>query len=141
MGSDSAFGEPFYTREKAWCVEDEYHGNATIVFASTRGKARALGARRFDMDFTDTSVQRVPWADGLARDGDEVDWHDKDNAFILRSRGWWYDCGTNDEAHLYCEKCGLHSWAILPLSLLDGDCVCGYCREAVHDNDDTTIRR
>lgn len=122
MGSDSAYGEPFYKESKAWRVDALDGDESTIIFAGTRGKARSLGAQALDRRFMDVEARRAGWADGLASDGASIDWDDKEAAEEMRMHGWW----RGEYPYKRCKVCGCFEWDVLPLSrLVDG--VCGYC--------------
>lgn len=102
---------------KAWLVrpKDEFCA-AEIVFAETRGKARALALCSEyweDEDFTDIAVYRMPQADKFYKEGKwHLDWDDpkdrialvKDCGFVCSDEAFDYeDCQTCPANH-YCDK-------------------------------------
>ena len=64
---------------------------ATIVFAETAGKARAIGMNTDcceGAEFTDVVVCRVPDFDNFYRGLPEMDWYNDDDRRAMVSRGW-----------------------------------------------------
>lgn len=91
---------------KAWLVRNEFDCCATVVFAETRGKARALARYTDtceDIDFIDISVNRLPKADKYYKDGKtELDWYNpKDRIIFVKELG--FNC--NDIDLYICERC------------------------------------
>ena len=100
---------------KAWIVKDKDEYAATIVFAETRGKARALARCTEaceDVDFVDIVVRRRPQLDKYYTKGKkEMDWYNsKDRIALVRDGGfvcdyeYWEreDCDTCP-AKEYCD--------------------------------------
>lgn len=91
---------------KAWLVKDPDEFRATVVFAETRGRARALAMATDaceDVDFCDIYVRREPQADKLYKDGKkETDWYDdKDRIVLVKECGFRCEYVELDE----CEVC------------------------------------
>lgn len=100
---------------KAWLVREKDEFCATVVFAETRGKARALALHTEcceDADFTDIEVRRKPQMDKYYTEGKkEMDWYKskdrialvKDCGFVC-ARDYWEreDCDTCP-AKEYCD--------------------------------------
>ena len=100
---------------KAWLVREKDRFGATVVFAETRGKARALARQTEtceDADFCDVEVNRRPQMDKYYREGKkEMDWYNskdrialvKDCGFVC-DRDYWEreDCDTCP-AKEYCD--------------------------------------
>lgn len=90
---------------KAWLAREKYEFGATVVFAETRGKARALAMLTEtcqDADFCDIEVRRRPQMDKYYVDGKkEMDWHiAKDRIALVK------DCNFMcDEDYLEREDC------------------------------------
>ena len=105
---------------KAWLVREKDETFADVVFAETRGKARAL-ARHFDCfedaKFTDIEVRREPKADKYFKEGKvHLDWENpKDRIALVKECGFvcdydyleWEDCETCS-AKKYCDRCRDH---------------------------------
>ena len=77
---------------KAWLVRNKYEFRATVVFAETRGKARAMAMRTEaceDSDFLDIEVTRTPQMDKYyTKNKREMDWfNSKDRIALVK------DCG------------------------------------------------
>lgn len=72
---------------KAWLVRDKDAYLATVVFAETRGKARAIAIHTDaceDCDFCDIEVHRLPKADKYYKDGKmEMDWFNRQDRIAL----------------------------------------------------------
>ena len=89
---------------KAWIVDNRDGDSATVVFAETRGKARAAAYRTAvceDMEFIEIRPRRFPEADKMYRGNREMDWDDPSDRRFLCEHGWYcldYDC---DE----CREC------------------------------------
>lgn len=65
---------------KAWLVRDKYEScSAAVVFAETRGKAKAAAKSTDaceDSDFCDIEARRLPQIDKYYKDGKwEMDWN------------------------------------------------------------------
>lgn len=75
------------TRMKAWSVRGKYEFTTAVVFAETRGKARAM-ARYTEAceysDFCDIEVHRLPKIDKYYKEGKtEMDWRNPKDRLIL----------------------------------------------------------
>ena len=93
---------------KAWRVGSKYVQWSTVVFAETRGKARALALTTDaceDADFCDIEVYRMPQADKCYTDGKvEMDWYNpKDRLVLVRDCG--YTCDYDAFGLEYCADC------------------------------------
>ena len=91
---------------KAWLVKDKNEFRATVVFAETRGKARAIAMHTDaceDVDFCDIEVRREPQIDKYYKEGKvEMDWwDDKDRTFLVKECG--FRCEHVEE--WVCDKC------------------------------------
>jgi len=77
---------------KAYHVQDKTECFwATIVFAETAGKARAIGMHTDCCDgaeFTDVLVKRAPDFDPFYRGNCEMDWYNDDDRKAMVARGW-----------------------------------------------------
>ena len=98
---------------KAWVVRKKEGFCATVVFAETRGKARALALSTDaceDAEFCDIEVRREPQLDKYYVEGKkEMEWENpKDRITLVKECGFtceytdWYceDCPANE----YCEQ-------------------------------------
>lgn len=100
---------------KAWLVKDKDQFCATVVFAETRGKARAMAMHTEsceDVDFCDIEVRRRPNLDKYYRDGKkEMDWYNskdrialvKDGGFICDIDYWEIEDCETCPAKQYCD--------------------------------------
>lgn len=99
---------------KAWLVSEKDEFAATVVFAETRGKARALARVTEaceDADFIDIEVRRKPEMDKYYKEGKmEMDWENpKDRIALVKELGFrcdyyyieWEDC-ESCPAKKYC---------------------------------------
>lgn len=89
---------------KAWIVDNKEGDSSTVVFAKTRGKARAVavGANGCeDMEFIEIKPRRFPEADKMYRGKCEMDWNDPDDRRFLCEHGWY--CFDYD--YKECLKC------------------------------------
>ena len=72
---------------KAWLVREKGEFAAEVVFAETRGKARALAQHTDcceDLRFTDIEVYRKPQADKYYKEGKwHLDWCDPQDRIVL----------------------------------------------------------
>lgn len=94
-------------RMKAWLVREKDEFVATIVFAETRGKAKARAmstAACEDVDFCDIEVRRQPQLDKYYKDGKaEMDWYDNaDRIALVKEAGF---CCEDDNTTDSCECC------------------------------------
>lgn len=90
---------------KAWLVRKKDEFCATVVFAETRGKARALAMHTEtceDADFCDIEVNRKPQMDKYYVEGKkEMDWFNSEDRIALVK-----DCGFRcDEDYWEPEDC------------------------------------
>ena len=83
------------TKIKAWLVNDKTddEGAAAVVFAETRGKARAIAMRTnacIDSEFINILARRLPEADKMYSPGkQEMDWdNEKDRTFLIDECGF-----------------------------------------------------
>lgn len=101
---------------KAWLVREKYELGATVVFAETRGKAKALAQHTEaceDVHFLDIDVYRKPALDKYYVEGKkEMCWFNsedrialvKDGNFVCDPDYWeWEDC-ESCSAKDYCDK-------------------------------------
>lgn len=101
---------------KAWLVRQEGEFRATIVFAETKGKARALAintAACEDANFIDIEVRREPQMDKYYKEGKkEMDWfNSKDRIALVKDANFvcdigylqWEDC-ESCSAKDYCDR-------------------------------------
>lgn len=93
---------------KAWLVREKDEYCATVVFAETSGKARALALHTEcceDTNFCDIEVRRRPDLDKYYVDGKkEMDWlNSKDRIALVKDGGFVCDrdCWEPED----CEKC------------------------------------
>lgn len=99
---------------KAWLVREKDEFSATVVFAETRGKARALARCTDaceDADFCDIEVRRKPQLDKYYREGKkEMDWDNpkdrialvKDADFVCDWDLWEFEDCKVCPAKQYC---------------------------------------
>lgn len=90
---------------KAWKINNLYKDETTVVFAETRGKARAIAQRTDlceDLAFTEIIIHRFKEADSQYRGHSEMDWYDHDDKMFLLSQGWYCD---GDMEYEYCKNC------------------------------------
>ena len=77
---------------KAWLVWNNWICASTVVFAETRGKARALGVHTDCCEglyFTEVMVYRRPKLDDEYRGHWEMNWYDeKDRLALVKKAGW-----------------------------------------------------
>lgn len=101
---------------KAWLVREKHNFCSTVVFAETRGKARAMALATDiceDAKFCDIEANRLPQIDKYYAEGKtEMDWFNpKDRVVLVRDCGfvcdidYWEpeDCETCS-AKQYCDK-------------------------------------
>ena len=93
---------------KAWLVREKDEFCATVVFAETRGKARALAQRlEFleDVDFCDIEVHRKKQMDKYYVEGKkEMDWfNSKDRIALVKDCG--FVCDRDYWEQEDCERC------------------------------------
>ena len=101
---------------KAWLVREKDEFCATVVFAETRGKARAMAINTEaceDANFTDIEVRRKPQMDKYYTEGKkEMDWfNSKDRIALVKDCNFvcdidylqWEDCDTCS-AKKYCDR-------------------------------------
>lgn len=104
------------TQIKAWLVNDKTsdEGAATVVFAETRGKARAIAMKTnacIDSEFINILVNRLPQADKMYKQGkSEMDFDDpKDRLFLVKHCGFY--CIVKQEN--LCNKCIAKKYCVL----------------------------
>lgn len=93
---------------KAWFVRKKDEFCATVVFAETRGKARALAMHTDaceDADFCDIEVHRKPNMDKYYQKGKrEMDWYKADDRIALvKDAG--FRCDTDYLDREDCDYC------------------------------------
>lgn len=93
---------------KAWLVREKDEFCATVVFADTRGKARAIALHTEcceDADFCSIEVNRQPQMDKYYTDGKrEMDWEDsQDRIALVKDCG--FSCREDCFDIAYCEIC------------------------------------
>ena len=91
---------------KAWLVKDKDAFTATVVFAETRGKARARAMHTDaceDVDFCDIEVRRTPQIDKYYKEGKtEMDWYEvKDRIALVKECSFRCESVEID----LCEEC------------------------------------
>ena len=91
---------------KAWLVREKDEFCATVVFAETRGKARALALCTDaceDANFCDIEVSRKPNLDKYYKEGKkEMDWdNDSDRIALVKECGFYCEYFDMGE----CEDC------------------------------------
>ena len=69
---------------RAWSVQDPNREVGVVVFAESRGKARAIGCGQLDAEWLDVEVKRAASFDDLA--GKQITPQD------YLARGWWQAC-------------------------------------------------
>ena len=99
---------------KAWICRDKYEcAYSTVVFAETRGKARAF-ARYTDaceyVDFVDIEVHRVPQMDKYYRGKNEMDWFDTGDRIALVKECGFYCSYEISKSDLRCVDCPAKEW-------------------------------
>ena len=93
---------------KAWLVREKNEYCAEVVFAETRGKARALALLTDACEyanFTDIEVHREPQADKYYKEGKwRLDWADSDDRVVL-----FDECGFRCEyvEPFICNDCSV----------------------------------
>ena len=101
---------------KAYKITDRkgYCEYATIVFAESRGKAKATAITTDsfnDFDYTEIRAVRVPALDKYYRGECEMDWYNaadriamvKDGKFVCDPEGWEIDDCVRCPAREYCD--------------------------------------
>lgn len=101
---------------KAWLVREKDEFCATVVFAETRGKARALAMQTEtceDVEFVNIEANRKPQMDKYYTDGKkEMDWfNSKDRIALVKDCGFVCDLDyleredcDNCPAKEYCDR-------------------------------------
>jgi hypothetical protein len=97
---------------KAYSVRDEQSDcdYSTVVFAQTRGKARALALSTDACEwaeFKDVRVLRVPELDECYRGRWEMDWNNPEDRIALVKHGWHCSYEIDDPE---CESCEAKEW-------------------------------
>lgn len=93
---------------KAWLVKEKDEYCATVIFAETRGKAKALAMATDvceDANFCDIEVRRMPQADKYYKEGKkELDWFiPKDRIALVKDCG--FSCAPDYFDPEDCEHC------------------------------------
>ncbi len=91
---------------KAWLAREKDGFSCAVVFAETRGKARALARTTSaceDSDFCDIEVNRLPKIDKYYKEGKkEMDWlNPKDRVILVKECSFQCEIVEDDE----CENC------------------------------------
>ena len=101
---------------KAWLVNVKDEFGAEIVFAETRGKARALALSTDcceDAKFTDIEVRRMRYADKYYKEGKwHLDWENPKDRIIL-VRNFDFHCDYNAFDIGDCEDCSAREYCEL----------------------------
>ena len=99
---------------KAWLVREKDEFAATVVFAETRGKARAIAMHTDaceDVDFLNIEVHRMKEADKYYQEGKrELYWfNDADRVALVKDCG--FHCDPYELPDLeYCSDCPAREW-------------------------------
>lgn len=93
---------------KAWLVREKDASCATVVFAETRGKARAVATHTEaceDAAFVDIEVRRIPQMDKYYTEGKrEMYWcNSSDRIALVKDCG--FVCDRDYWEHEDCDKC------------------------------------
>ena len=99
---------------KAYVVQDKTECLfATVVFAETAGKARALAQSTDaceDVPFTDISVRRIPVLDRFYRGRSEMNWYNPDDRMAMVRYGD-FECSREVDTTLEkCNECPATEW-------------------------------
>lgn len=91
---------------KAWLVREKNEFYAAVVFAKTRGKAKALAQYTDaceDAEFCNIEVHRLPSADKYYKEGKrELDWDNpQDRIVLVKECGFYCEDITLER----CEEC------------------------------------
>lgn len=109
---------------KAWQAIN--YDCAQVIFAETRGRAKALAldCDAFEgSEYTDVRVLRLLAADKYIEDGKVgLDWSDLDDLRKIRKLGWF----DEDYTQPRCKQCGLYECRI-PEGALNTDGICKEC--------------
>lgn len=97
---------------KAYIVQDRWDPLfATVVFAETAGKARAIARNTDaceDLDFIDISARRAPSLDLCYKGKEEMDWNDpEDRLDMVKLAG--FEC-SGEIWDPDCEPCPAKGW-------------------------------
>lgn len=88
---------------KAYMDADSSETGVEMAWAVTAGQARRIFADRYECDFTDVRVQRVPWMDGFE--------HADESDVIMAGvrQGWYANVGEYTSLDVYdrMEKAGM----------------------------------
>jgi hypothetical protein len=76
---------------KAYQVQEDYEGNACVVFAKSGIQARRVGAQQLNVEFESVdSCRRAP-------EFDKYRWSKKVPTIALLEAGWWLTCRHTDQ--------------------------------------------
>ena len=108
---------------KAYYASADYLDYATVVFAETRGKAKALALHTDafeDSEYTDVRVSRLPALDRYYRGLPEMDWFNADDRIaMVREAG--FVCSWDFGAYeLDCGSCPAAEWCDRYLEIKEG---------------------
>jgi hypothetical protein len=105
---------------KAWLVREKDEFCATVVFAETRGKAKAMALSTDcceDVDFCRIEVRRVPQIDKYYVDGKREMYWDTPNDRIALVK----ECGFYCEYEEDCENCYAKEYCDKYQNYLEGE--------------------
>ena len=114
MGQENHQGLHDKNTMKAYKITDlkGYCEYATIVFAESRGKAKAIAITTDsfnDYDYTEISARRVPTLDKYYRGECEMDWYDSgDRIAMVKDAG--FSCAPDCWEPEDCDKCPARQW-------------------------------
>jgi len=103
---------------KAWRITSLHYCEwATVVFAETRGKAKAVALTTDafeESDFTDISARRIPELDRYYRGKDEMDWDNMEDRIGMVMYAHMYCSDEMSPDELGCAKCPAEQWCSAP---------------------------
>lgn len=98
---------------KAWSVTDVDYSYCEIVFAETRGQAKAiaLGTEMFeDTDYVYLKARRRPKLDRYYKGRSVMDWENMDDRVIMVKEDHMYCSDDWDVPEEECEICKAKEW-------------------------------
>lgn len=133
MGSDSAYGEPFYVmaKKKAYIARDVIDDETSlVVFGIDAAEAKKNAYRFGEFDnFLDIRVRRDRSFDRFATaDKTYLEFGENEEADRVFRETLWYN---TDER--MCYECWLAEFETVPESILDEDGLCAECRRNKND--------
>ena len=107
---------------KAWLVREKDEWGATVVFAETRGKARALAMHTDaceDAEFVNIEVTRKPQMDKYYTEGKrEMDWfNSKDRIALVKDCGFFCDRDYWEQED--CDNCPAKEYCDMYKDMVD----------------------